>query len=299
MLDYGNTFMEYCCRPEIYLHAPWKYDGILCRSSDLYLLHALRIMLEYILYVLYRRHAHGIIWWICGRIGYNKHIICKVNRLLSFILFLYLTIFTLTRTALIGWYQKLGATLFFFFFSRWSRKNVEKRFQFSWRHMLETSSHCLFMITPPFSWIFTKYANEWPPRKKIRKGSTRKKINTKKEQEVVNTKKDPEVVNTKKKPEVVNTKKETGSDPWPLTLTRKRSTLTTLICNFLFVFVSCFCLFPIEEQQYEWYLHMKMKQDASLLVTEYSSFCTFPCDIYSSKNSVVSLRFVTLFGTAT
>ena len=112
--------------------------------------------------------------------------------------------------------------------------------------MLETSSHYLFinafsfwghlsincLITlhdnapPPFSWIFTKYANEWPPRKKIRKGSTRKKINTKKEQEVVNTKKDPEVVNTKKepevgttkkKPEVVTTKKEpeVGRDLWP------------------------------------------------------------------------------------
>ena len=102
----------------------------------------------------------------------------------------------------------------------------------------QSTTSLLFMITPPppFSWIFTKYANEWPPRKKIRKVSTRKKINTKKEPEVVNTKKDPEVVNTKKKPEVVNTKKEPEvardlwpltRDLWPLTLTRKRSSLTT------------------------------------------------------------------------
>ena len=103
----------------------------------------------------------------------------------------------------------------------------------------QSTASLLFMITPPsLSWIFTKYANEWPPRKKIRKGSTRKKINTKKEQEVVNTKKDPEVVNTKKDPEVVNTKKnpEVGHDLWPLTrdlcpltLTRKRPTLTTVL----------------------------------------------------------------------
>ena len=50
------------------------------------------------------------------------------------------------------------------------------------------------------------------------------------------TKKDPEVVNTKKEPEVVNTKKEpeVARDLWPLTrdiclltLTRKRTNLTT------------------------------------------------------------------------
>ena len=73
------------------------------------------------------------------------------------------------------------------------------------------SIYCLITLhdnAPSLSRIFTKYANEWPPRKKIRKGSTRKKINTKKDPEVVNTKKDPEVVNTKKEPEVVNTKKE-------------------------------------------------------------------------------------------
>ena len=91
------------------------------------------------------------------------------------------------------------------------------------------SIYCLITLhdnAPSLSRIFTKYANEWQPRKKIRKGSTRKKINTKKEPEVVNTKKKPEVVNTKKEPEVVNTKKEpevvnttkeTGSDLWPLT----------------------------------------------------------------------------------
>ena len=130
------------------------------------------------------------------------------------------------------------------------------------------SIYCLITLhdnAPSLSRIFTKYANEWPPRKKIRKGSTRKKINTKKEPEVVNTKKDPEVVNTKKEPEVVNTKKdpevvttkkepevvntkkdaevvntkkkpevvntkkepEVTRDLWPLTLTRKRPTLTT------------------------------------------------------------------------
>ena len=110
------------------------------------------------------------------------------------------------------------------------------------------SINCLITLhdnAPSLSWIFTKYANEWPPRKKIRKGSTRKKINTKKEQEVVNTKKDPEVVNTKKvttkkEPEVVNTKKEpeVAHDLWPLTLdlcpltlTRKRPTLTTIRCH--------------------------------------------------------------------
>ena len=99
----------------------------------------------------------------------------------------------------------------------------------------QSTASLLFMITPPFSWIFTKYANEWPPRKKI---------NTKKEPEVVNTKKDQHEKRTgschhekrsgsgqhekgnrkwstrKRKPEVTR-------DLWPLTLTRKRSNLTT------------------------------------------------------------------------
>ena len=65
-------------------------------------------------------------------------------------------------------------------------------------------------------------------------------VNTKKEQEVVTTKKEPEVVNTKKEQEVTATKKEpevttTKKEPevtrdlWPLTLTRKRPTSTTII----------------------------------------------------------------------
>ena len=76
------------------------------------------------------------------------------------------------------------------------------------------SIYCLITLhdnAPSLSRIFTKYANEWPPRKKIRKGSTRKKINTKKEQEVVTTKKDPEVVNTKKETGSGHHEKRTGS----------------------------------------------------------------------------------------
>ena len=67
-----------------------------------------------------------------------------------------------------------------------------------------------------------KKNRKWSTRKKIRKWSTRKKINTKKEPEVANTKKNPEV----------------GHDLWPLTrdlcpltLTRKRPTLTTQMWN--------------------------------------------------------------------
>ena len=70
------------------------------------------------------------------------------------------------------------------FFSRWSRKNVQKRLQFSWRHMLETSSHYLFIRSVhsdgknlSINCLNNIYnnANEWPPPKK--------------EPEVVNTKK--------------------------------------------------------------------------------------------------------------
>ena len=79
------------------------------------------------------------------------------------------------------------------------------------------------IMPPPLSWIFTKYANEWPPRKK-----DPEVVNTKKEPEVITTKKEPEVVNTKKEPEVITTKKEpeVAFDLWLLILTRKRPTLT-------------------------------------------------------------------------
>ena len=101
-----------------------------------------------------------------------------------------------------------------------------KKIQFLWRHMPVDSEgenlsiYCLIIIYDnlPFSWIFTNYANEWPPRKKIRKGSTRKKINTKKK---------PEVVNTKKEPEVSRDLWPLTRDPWPLTSPTKRSPLTT------------------------------------------------------------------------
>ena len=53
----------------------------------------------------------------------------------------------------------------------------------------------------------------------------------KKEPEVVNTKKGPEVVTTKKEPEVTTMKKEPEVVPWPLTLTRKQTNLTTYVTD--------------------------------------------------------------------
>ena len=85
-----------------------------------------------------------------------------------------------------------------------------------WGHL---SINCLITLhdnAPSLSWIFTKYANEWPPRKKI---------NTKKEPEVVNTKKDPEVVTTKKEPEMIRDLWPLTHDPWPLTSPTKKTLL--------------------------------------------------------------------------
>ena len=102
-----------------------------------------------------------------------------------------------------------------------------------WGHL---SINCLITIhdnAPSLSWIFTKYANEWPPRKNNRKWSPRKKIRT-----WSTRKKEPEVVTTKKEPEVTTTKKKNRKWPvtfdlltrdlWPLTLTRKKSPLLFL-----------------------------------------------------------------------
>ena len=132
------------------------------------------------------------------------------------------------------------------------------------------SIYCLITLhdnAPSLSRLFTKYANEWPPRKKIRKGSTRKKINTKKEPLCVcctlschkfiiiiisvNTKKDQHDKRTgsgqhekrsgsgqhekenrkwpprKKDPEVACDLWPLTRDLWPLTLTRKKDYLTT------------------------------------------------------------------------
>ena len=147
-----------------------------------------------------------------------------------------------------------------------------KKIPFLWRHMpvdsegKNLSIYCLIIIydNTPLSWIFTKYANEFLSRKKIRKGSTRKKnrkgstrkrnrkwstrkknrkwSTRKKEPEVVNTKKEPEVVNTKKEPEVVNTKNEpeVARDLWSLTfdLNTKRTPLTTG-CNWWLFYWTC------------------------------------------------------------
>ena len=122
--------------------------------------------------------------------------------------------------------------------------------------MLETSSHYLFinafsfwghlsincLITlhdnapPPFSWIFTKYANEWPPRKKIRKCSTRKKdqheIRTGSDQHEKRSGSGQHEKRTgsgqhKKEPEVTRDLWPQLCDLWLLTLTRKRPHLTT------------------------------------------------------------------------
>ena len=88
----------------------------------------------------------------------------------------------------------------------------------------QSTASLLLMITPPFSWIFTKYANEWPPRKKNRKWSTRKKIR-KWSPRKKNRKWSPRKSNRKRSPR--KRTPEVARDLWPLTLTRKRTTLTT------------------------------------------------------------------------
>ena len=172
----------------------------------------------------------------------------------------------------------------------------------------QSTASLLFMITPPpFSWIFTKYGNEWPPRKKNRKGSTRKKINTKKDPEVVNTKKDPEVVNTKKKPEVVNTKKkpEVARDLWPLTrdlclltLTRKRPHLTThhpLKCYHIILFPRVYSLqFPLIKIG-TMLLYWKEENTFSMVFTDQEMFFILNGDVVLSIFINLSINYCNNF----
>ena len=81
----------------------------------------------------------------------------------------------------------------------------------------QSTASLLFMITPPFSWIFTKYANEWPPRKKIRKGSTRKKDQHEKRTGSGQHEKRCGSGQHEKETGSGHHEKGTGSDPWPLT----------------------------------------------------------------------------------
>ena len=117
------------------------------------------------------------------------------------------------------------------------------------------STTSLLFMKRPLSWIFTKYANEWPPRKKIRKVSTRKKIrkwSTRKKNRKWSTRKKNRKWSTRKKnrkwpprkknrkwstrkkirkwsPRKKNRKWSVSFDLWPMTfdLTYKKDPLTT------------------------------------------------------------------------